>query len=201
MNALESVNQAWFLQLNADLSTVSWKLNIAAVMADYLIYLIPLVLIASWCWGNESQRDAALKACVVTFAALGIAQIVGFFWPHPRPFMMGIGHTFIPHASDSSFPSDHATVFAGVALTLLFANWRSFAAWVLLALGTCVAWARIFLGVHFPLDMAGAVLVVLIAWMAVTPMWRRLGKTLTKRTTGIYRVLLAHPIALGWVRQ
>jgi undecaprenyl-diphosphatase len=111
MSIVETLNQAAFLRINADLTTVAWKLNIAAVTADYLIYLIPLILVALWCWGNESQRTLALKACVVALVALGVNQLLSILWPHPRPLMMGLGHTFIPHAIDSSFPSDHATVF------------------------------------------------------------------------------------------
>ena len=201
MTKLETLNQAVFLNLNADLSTAAWKLNIAAVMADYLIFLIPLMLVSLWCWGNESQRALALKACVIAFVALGINQLLGIGWPHPRPFMMGLGNTFIPHASDSSFPSDHATVFAAVGLTLVFANGRSAAGWTILLLGICVAWARVFLGVHFPLDMLGAVAVVVAVWVGVSPIWRRMGGQSTSILTGVYRAVLARPIALGWIRR
>ena len=201
MTTLETLNQAVFLHLNADLSTAAWKLNIAAVMADYLIFLIPLILVTLWCWGSERQRGLALKACVVAFVALGVNQLLGIEWPHPRPFMMGLGHTFIPHASDSSFPSDHATVFAAIGLTLVFANGCSVAGWVILMLGACVAWARVFLGVHFPLDMVGAVAVVGAVWVGISPIWRRMGGGWTEQAAGIYRAILVRPIALGWIRR
>ena len=201
MITLETLNQAVFLYLNADLSTPAWKLNTAAVMADHLIFLIPLILVTLWCWSKEPHRGLALKACVVAFVALGINQLLGVEWPHPRPFMMGLGHTFIPHASDSSFPSDHATVFAAVGLTLVFANGRSVAGWVVLLLGACVAWARVFLGVHFPLDMVGAVAVVGGVWVGISPIWRRMGEEWTSIVTEIYRAILVRPIALGWIRR
>jgi membrane-associated phospholipid phosphatase len=47
---------------------------------------------------------------------LAINQAIGLVWQHPRPFMAGIGHAWISHATDSSFPSDHTTVSFGVAL-------------------------------------------------------------------------------------
>ncbi|MEX8493621.1 phosphatase PAP2 family protein [Sphaerotilus sp.] len=60
------------------------------------------------------------------------------------------------HAPDASFPSDHGTVFSAVSLCLLLAG-----EWVwglaVLMVGMGVAWARVYLGVHFPLDMLGAV--------------------------------------------
>jgi len=201
MTILETINQAVFLRLNADLNTAAWKLSLAAATADYLIYLIPLILASLWFWGNESQRALALKVCVVALVALGINQLLGIAWPHPRPFMMGLGHTFIPHVADSSFPSDHVTVFAAIGLTLIFADIRSPAGWTTLSLGVCVAWARIFLGVHFPLDMVGAVAVAGAVWLGISPVWRRVGDGLTRQTAGLYRALLARPIALGWIRR
>lgn len=201
MTILETLNQAVFLHLNANLTTASWNLNLAAAMAEYLIYLIPIILISLWLWGTESQRALALKACIVTLVALGINQLLSIVWPHPRPFMMGLGHTFIPHAADSSFPSDHITVFAAIGLAMIFANMRSLAGWVTLSLGASVAWARIFLGVHFPLDMVGAVVVAGAVWLGISPIWRRVGERITAQATGIYRTLLAGPIALGWLRR
>lgn len=201
MTKLETFNQTLFLHLNANLSTAAWKLNIAAVMADYLIYVIPLALMALWCWGSKSQRELALKACAATFVALGINQLLGIVWPHPRPFVMGLGHTFIPHATDSSFPSDHATVFGAIGLTMVLANSRSIAGWAILMLGVCVAWARVFLGVHFPLDMVGAVAVAGVVWLGINLFWRRVGEGWTAHVAEIYRAILARPIALGWIRR
>jgi undecaprenyl-diphosphatase len=114
--------------------------------------------------------------------------------------MLGLGPTFIAHASDSSFPSDHATVFAAVGLTLTLANARSVVGWATLVLGVCVAWARIFLGVHFPDDMAGAVAVVAVVWMALHPVWRLAGERVTLAVSRLYRAVLAGPIASGWIR-
>ena len=126
MNRLEAFNQALFLMINATTSTPAWQIGVTRLIADYLIYLAPLSLVAIWLSGDQRQRDTAVRACCVTLLALGINQIVGLVWQHPRPFMTGIGHTFLQHAPDSSFPSDHATVFASVALTLLpvSARWR-----------------------------------------------------------------------------
>jgi undecaprenyl-diphosphatase len=108
MNALETWNRKAFLAWNADLSATTSTLNFAAVIAEYLVYLIPLALVAMWCWGSPARRESALKICVVALVSLGINQLLAFGYPHSRPSELGIGHTFIQHAADSSFPSDHA---------------------------------------------------------------------------------------------
>ncbi|MCU6433858.1 phosphatase PAP2 family protein [Undibacterium sp. Jales W-56] len=198
---LEQLNQSVFLQINADLTTSNWQLNLAIFIAEYLILAIPLLLIILWCWGNTVQRNLALKACAVALIALGMNQLIIMYWPHPRPFMIGLGHSFIPHAADASFPSDHGTAFASIGLTFLFSSLRSATGWIILAMGALVAWSRIFLGVHFPLDMLGAVLVSCIAWLGLTFLWNKMGDAITKWCEKIYRVLFAQPIARGWIRR
>ena len=139
-----------------------------------------------------------MRACCVAFLALGFNQLIGVLWMHPRPFMIGLGHTFIEHAPDSSFPSDHATLFASVALTFLLAGLRRCGLLVALA-GVMIAWARVRVGVHFPLDMAGAACVSCVAYAVIAPLWARMGDALMQWLIALYRKLLSWPIRRGWI--
>jgi undecaprenyl-diphosphatase len=58
----------------------------------------------------------------------------------------------------------------------------------------------VFLGVHFPLDMIGAVAVTCVACVLVAPLWRLAGAWVTQSAVVLYRKLFARPIALGWLR-
>jgi undecaprenyl-diphosphatase len=198
MNTLEAFNQALFLKLNAAPSTPVPLIDLARFIADYVIYLVPLSLVAMWLSGDERQRNSALRACCVASLALGINQLIALVWPHPRPFMLGIGHTLLHHAPDSSFPSDHVTIFASIALTLLVDGVRRYGVVILLS-GVGVAWARVFVGVHFPFDMAGAVAVACVAFLLIAPLWRWFGASATHALIAVYRKLLAWPIARGWL--
>jgi undecaprenyl-diphosphatase len=200
MNTLEAFNQALFLMINGTPATPVWLVGIAVLIADFVIYLIPFLLAAMWLLGNEAQRSLAIRACLVAMLGVGANQLIGLVWQHPRPFMIGLGHAFLPHAPDSSFPSDHATVFAGVALTLLLGG----ACWIggfTLMGGVSVAWARVFLGVHFPLDMFGAAAVACVAYVLIAPLWHLAGSAVTRWAIVVYRKLLARPINLGWMRR
>lgn len=92
------------------------------------------------------------------------------------------------------------TVFASIGLSLLFGGAFRLATAVLTT-GFAVAWARVFLGVHFPLDMVGAVAVASVAYVVILPLWRMAGDTITNLAEQLYRTILARPIASGWVRH
>ncbi len=200
MPYIEAFNRSLFLHINAGDGTPAWLIQIATIMAKDLIDLVPLLLLGMWLWGDNARRNMAIKACLVALLALGINQVIGLVWQHPRPFMIGLGHTWIPHAADSSFPSDHMTVFAGIGLTLLFGGAFRLATTIWTA-GIAVAWARVFLGVHFPLDMVGAVVVAGAAHVVISPLWRRVGDAVTHAAEQMYRTVLAHPMAAGWIRR
>jgi undecaprenyl-diphosphatase len=199
MNKLEAFNQALFLAINGTLVSPAWQIGTAVLVADYVIYLVPLLLLGLWLWGNEVQRSLAIRACAVAMFGVGLNQLIGLVYQHPRPFMIGLGRTFLAHAPDSSFPSDHATVLIGIALTMLLGGARWWGGLTLLA-GVSVAWARVFLGVHFPMDMLGAVLVACAAYVLIAPAWHLAGVAVTRWAIRVYRKLLARPIDLGWLR-
>ncbi len=196
---LEALNRALFLTIDATPATPAWLIDIASAIANGLIWSVPFIIACLWLSGDARQRETALKACAVTLAALGANQLIGLAWQHPRPFMIGLGHTFLAHAPDSSFPSDHATVFAAVTIALLAGGMRRLGGWTL-AGGVAVAWSRIFLGVHFPLDMIGALAVTAAVYTVLSPVWRRAGAPLTELAVAVHRRLLAAPIRLGWLR-
>jgi len=83
-----------------------------------LIWLVPAGLTVLWLLGKVEDQRAAVKALVAGLIALGVNQLIALLWFHPRPFMAGIGHTYLPHVADSSFPSDHVTLLLSAGLAL-----------------------------------------------------------------------------------
>lgn len=199
LHDLETLNRALFLAINATPSTPAWLIEAASAAANDLIGTVPLMLAILWLTGHAHWRETALKACVAAFAALGVNQLIGLAWQHPRPFMIGLGHTFLAHAPDSSFPSDHMTVFSAVAITLLAGRMTRLGT-LTAAAGIAVAWARVFLGVHFPFDMIGAVAVAAAVYAVIALIWRHGGTAVTTLAIATHRRLFATPIRRGWLR-
>ncbi|NIF26739.1 phosphatase PAP2 family protein [Pantoea sp. Tr-811] len=199
MGELEALNRTLYLLINGNADTPHGLVQFAIAIGAGLMYLLPVLLLGLWLWGSHGQRSLVLKAALVTLIALFANLAIGTIWPHPRPFMLGLGHAWMAHAANASFPSDHMTIFTCIGLTLLLGGVAGWGVVVLLA-GLGVAWARVFLGVHFPLDMLGAVVVSLLVYAAFTPVWRRIGLPVTGVVERLYRSLMAKPIKAGWLR-
>jgi undecaprenyl-diphosphatase len=167
MQFLEAANQALFLLINATPASPAWLVDAARVLAVHAIWPIPILIVGVWVWGNEAIRRLAVEACVTTMVGLGMSLLIRHVFPHPRPFVMGLGYAWLEHAPAPSFPSDHALVFSAVALTLL-AGGRIMAGLLTALSAIAVGWARVFLGIHFPLDIAGSVIVACAARTMVT---------------------------------
>lgn len=200
MDFLERFNQSLFLQINADPATPAWRIHAALLVANQLILLVPGVLAALWLWGGEAQRSLALKTLASIAAALSASYLCGALWPHPRPFAIGLGQAFFPHKATPSFPSNHTIIIATFACALILdRRWAGWG-WAALLAAAVVGASRVYLGVHFPLDIAGGLMLAPLAAGVAAPLWNRIGTPLTRALQGLYRKLLALPIARGWVR-
>jgi undecaprenyl-diphosphatase len=100
-----------------------------------------------------------IAVALADWSAAGLKALVD----RPRPpERYAEPKTLVPVPHDASFPSGHAATSFAAATMLSFAFPRLAPALLLLA--AAVAFSRIYVGVHYPLDVAGgAVLGVLVA--------------------------------------
>jgi membrane-associated phospholipid phosphatase len=100
--------------------------------------------------------------------SLGLKQGIGrerpnVAYPEPRPLVHA------PH--DGSFPSGHATVSFACATVLSFYAPRAAPAFYVLA--AAIAWSRVYVGVHYPLDVLGGAalglgIAIALRWLTAT---------------------------------
>jgi undecaprenyl-diphosphatase len=198
---MEAWNRAFFLALNAPDHPPRGAVVLAMAIAQWAIFLVPLLLATLWLWGGRESRGGLLLAFCGAEIALGFNQGIALLWYHPRPFAIPIGRTLVEHAADSSFPSDHVTFLVAAGFGLLAWTRHRWAGLAPLALAVPVAWSRVFLGVHFPLDMLGAIPVAFACLLIVMPFRAWADRTLTLRwAEPLYRRVFAFPIQRGWVQ-
>jgi undecaprenyl-diphosphatase len=92
----------------------------------------------------------------------------------PRPFIVTGRPALIPSATDNGFPSDHTLLVATVAAVITLVDRRAGA--VFWALALVVGVARVLAGVHHPIDVAGSVVIALIAagiYLLARMLWER----------------------------
>ena len=193
------LNRHFFLLLNASDNANPLVLGVANLIAVYGIAILPVKLVLDWLRGTSADRQACLAVFGAVLFAIAINQAIGTWIYIPRPAEAGIGHSYLDHAPDSSFPSDHATVLFAAALGYAFTG-RLKSANLMVLIGLVVSWARIYLGVHFPMDIAGAALVGLVAAGVIHATMRVAGQHLTDRTEALYRRLFSRLIARGWAK-
>src|SRR3954464_7008982 len=100
---MNQLNELLFLAINASPNATGAPILLAVFMAKYLITLVPILLCAMWLWGYRADRFVA-TACVVALAvSLGINYLLGVMHYEPRPFLIGLGTTLLPHRPNSSF--------------------------------------------------------------------------------------------------
>lgn len=185
-----ALNQALFLWLNAPAEAPKPIVDFALAVAIWLVAIVPVLLVALWIWRPVRNRAGLIVTALAAAAALGINQLLGLLWYEPRPFMLHVGRTLMAHAPDNSFPSDHATLMLTVAFGLM--TTRAAPRWGMTVLfaGLAVAWSRLYLGVHFPIDMAASAIIAIACACVAVQLVRPVERWLTPILSSVYDSIL-----------
>jgi len=137
-------------------------------LAGYLQYfLIILAIILFFAKEKDWRRQLHILSVFLLSAILSrglITEIIRFFYHRPRPFL-SLNLTPLIHDFSNSFPSGHMTFFFVLALSIFLLNkkwgWFFVAGVILMGLG------RIFVGVHWPSDILGGILIALLSYFLI----------------------------------
>ncbi len=159
------LNQAIFQWIHAGAGTRPLIDALAVFFAEAGPFLLAAYLVVLWFLVRADKKILLIEAAEAALIGLAFNQLAGLFYYHPRPFMMGLCTPLLAHVPENSFPSDHATLMFGAALYLLMRGRAAYG--IILFTAACfTAWARVYVGIHFPFDMAGSFLIAFAAaWL------------------------------------
>lgn len=160
----------WFSGLPIDVALLDrihtrWPplIDLAIVLLPWLgtnLVFIPILGPACWyLWLKRRRADLAVTIAVVTIGNYLIGTLLKFAFQRPRPALWPPRGEF----SETSYPSGHAMAIVsvvGIVAVLLHEEHGSvwpFAGWITLLIATC--YSRLYLGVHWPSDVIGGLLV------------------------------------------
>jgi len=134
------------------LDPLMWALTVAGVLG--LIWICIAGVMAAWA---PRLRPAAWQVVVaVVLAQVVVDGVLKPAFARARPFTTSDTVRVIAYRSTThSFPSGHATSSFAAATVLAFAVRRR---WPAFTLATLVAFSRIYVGVHYPLDVVSGAL-------------------------------------------
>lgn len=122
-------------------------------LAKYCIFIFGLILI----YLLFKDRKLSFKIIFTLAISIIIVELIKKSLFFPRPFLQENIKLLIAHQSDSTFPSKHTTAAFAVAFGI-FLQKKKIGIW-LLVLAFLIAISRIIAGVHYPLDIAGGILI------------------------------------------
>ena len=130
---------------------------------------VAVVLLRRW---NRPADDIALVVIAAGSAAL--PWLVKLIVARPRPSLEQL-----QHLSSLSFPSEHTTQAAAIYLTIaivlskeLGRGFRELVIGLAVVIAVVVAWSRVYLGVHYPTDVAAGLLLGW-SWALLVFHWAR----------------------------
>ena len=140
-------------------TTIAGIVSDAGSFAILAPLTIALVLLRRW---KRPADDLAL--IVVAAGTAALPSVVKLIVARPRPT---IEH--LTHLTSLSFPSEHTTQAAGIYLAIASlltqgrpSPWRNLALTAAVVIAILVAGSRVFLGVHYPTDVAAG---LLLGWL------------------------------------
>ncbi|MCW9129421.1 undecaprenyl-diphosphatase [Bacillus paramycoides] len=128
----------------------------------YVAILFMLIL-----WFNNGKKEYAIRkqyTVLYTTLSVSIALLVNVLihavYYHPRPFITHHVNQLVPHAADSSFVSDHSVLVFSIAFAFILRGEKL--KYIALIWAILVGVSRMYVGVHYPLDILGAAFLTFI---------------------------------------
>jgi membrane-associated phospholipid phosphatase len=151
---MQSINLMLFRSFGAGFDPNAGLMQIALTTSGLASWLIVVVV----AYTTLRRRGTRSDAVVILLGAGLIGMLshsLAAWFDTPRPFMMELSPDYALHSGRGGFPSTHASVMFTVAAYMAWQPRMRAAAAIIAFLALATGLARVYLGVHFPLDVLG----------------------------------------------
>lgn len=156
-----------FQQINNLAGRFFWLDKLAVFCAAYLQYFLVAGLLVFLFLGKEKTKNRLMVLGALLSAGIArlfFTNIIRWLYYRPRPFLSHQVNQLLNHDLESSFPSGHAAFFFALAIFIFYYNQRA-GIWFLVG-AVLISIARVFVGIHYPLDiLAGAIVGFFTGWL------------------------------------
>jgi undecaprenyl-diphosphatase len=145
-------------------TTPAWVRHLAELFTEAGLLLFAALFVVAWWWARSGDARAialAVLAPLATAAGYIVSELLKSVVDEQRPCRTVVDAAVslvpCPPTGDWSFPSNHAAIAGAGAIALALARPRIALLTVPLAL--LMAFSRVFVGVHYPHDVAAGLVV------------------------------------------
>ena len=166
------------MKINSWVGQNVWLDRLLVFSANNLGYIIlGLVIVVCLLNSNKFKEIIVLSLGSAVVARFGIVALVRYFYYVPRPFLVLQNvRQLLDHDAESSFPSGHMAFYFALATVLYRYNKKAGIA--AFGLSGLMGFARIFVGVHWPLDIITGVVVGVVTALLVYKVYPQVQKNL-----------------------
>lgn len=160
-----------FQKINALALKSIWADSLGIFFADPFSYIVGASLLIFLIFNFKKHWPMVILALISGSLAKGITEIIRFFWGRPRPFVENHVNLLIDNISSKSFPSGHASFFFGLSMVVYLFNKKL--GLIFFAASIVISIARIYCGLHWPLDIVGGFVVGIISAFTVVTIYNK----------------------------
>ena len=172
----QAIQRHGFLDVNHFSVATPYLHGFFRFFAMYGVVVFAVLLLVNWWWARMEGSPRAMAAAI--WAPLGVLLAVLLNQPLGHQVHEARPYAVLPHVTvlvartqDFSFPSDHA-VMAGAAAAGILLLHRGLGL-VATAAAVLMAFSRVYVGAHFPLDVVAGLLfgalVAVLGYLLVRP--------------------------------